>query len=91
MLFRVKRRIAEHNLSMAAAGVAFDALIATFPRLLGLLEVYGLVFDPRQLAEQLDFLRRQLEPEANSLVVFLLRELGESTERGWASASWAAR
>lgn len=82
VLFRVKRRVAEGNLSIVAAGVAFYALIATFPGLLALREVYGLVFDPGQLAEQLGFLRRQLEPEANSLVVFLLRGLGESDRAG---------
>jgi membrane protein len=82
VLVRVKRRIAENNLSIVAAGVAFYALIATFPGLLALLEMYGLVFDPGQLAEQMDFLRRQLEPEANSLVVFLLRGLGESDRAG---------
>jgi membrane protein len=78
VLVRVGRRIADDNLSIVAAGVAFYALIATFPGLLVLLGVYGLVFDPGQVAEQMDFLRRQLEPEAISLVVFLLRGLGES-------------
>ena len=82
VLVRVKRRVAEDNLSIVAAGVAFFALIATFPGLLALLEVYRLVFDPGQIAEQLDFLRRQLEPEANSLVVFLLRGLGASDRAG---------
>jgi membrane protein len=78
VLVRVKRRIDEDNLWIVAAGVAFYALIATFPGLLALLQVYGLVFDPDQVAEQLGFLRGQLEPEAYSLVVFVLRGLGES-------------
>jgi membrane protein len=82
VLVRVKRRIADDNLSIVAAGVAFYALIATFPGLLALIEVYGLVFDPGQLADQLGFLRRQLEPEANSLVLFLLRGLSESDRAG---------
>jgi membrane protein len=78
VLVRVKRRFDEDNLSIVAAGVAFYALIATFPGLLALGEVYGLVFDAGQVAEQLDFLGRQLEPHAVSLVAYLLRGLGES-------------
>jgi membrane protein len=46
--------------------------------LLALLAVYGMVFDPAQLAAHLNFLRGELEPEANSLVVSLVRGLGES-------------
>ncbi len=82
VVVRVKRRVADDNLSNVAAGVAFYALIATFPGLLALLGIYGLVFDAGQLAEQLDFLGRQLEPEAQSLVVFLVRGLGESDRSG---------
>jgi membrane protein len=78
VLARVKRRVAEDDLPIVAAGVAFYALLATFPGLLALLTVYGIVFDPAQLAEHLNFLRGELEPEANSLVVSLLRGLAES-------------
>ena len=75
---RVRRRLAEDNLSIVAAGVAFYALIATFPGLLAVLAVYGAIFDAGQVAEQLDFLRRQLQPEAVSLVAYVLRGLAES-------------
>jgi membrane protein len=78
VLARVTRRIAADSLSIVAAGAAFFALIASFPALLVLLQVYGLVFDAGQIAEQLQFLRSQLEPEALSLVAYLMRGLGES-------------
>ena len=81
VLVRVNRRMAEDNLYIVAAGVAFYALIATFPGLLAVLEVYGLVFDAGQLAEQMEFLGRQLDPEAINVFVFLMRGLGES-DRG---------
>ena len=70
------------QLAIVAAGAAFFALIATFPALLVLLEVYGLVFDPAQVAEQVQFLGTQLEPEAISLVAYLLRGLGGSDRSG---------
>src|SRR4051794_9431768 len=54
---RVRRRIADDDLSIVAAGVAFYALIATFPGLLALLSIYGLILDRGQWAQQLDFLR----------------------------------
>jgi membrane protein len=82
VLFRVKRRIADDNLSITAAGVAFYALLATFPGLLALFGIYGLVFDPGQLADQLGFLQGQLEPEAMNLLVFLISGLSGSGRAG---------
>jgi membrane protein len=82
VLFRVKGRLRDDQLSITAAGVAFYALLATFPGLLALLGVYGLVFDPVQLAAQLHFLQRQLEPEATNLLIFLVRGLSESDRAG---------
>jgi membrane protein len=82
VLFRVKRRFADDNLPITAAGVAFYALLATFPGLLALLGVFGAVFEPDQLAAQLDFLRRELEPEATNLLVVVIRGLSESDRGG---------
>ena len=79
---RLTSRVVEGNLAIVAAGAAFFALIATFPALLVLLQVYGLVFDSGQVAEQLDSWARQLEPEAISLVAYLLRGLSESDRAG---------
>ena len=82
VLFRVKRRTVDDNLSITAAGVAFYALLATFPGLLAMLGIYSVVFDRGQLAEQLDFLQRQLDPEATNLLIFLIRGLSESNRAG---------
>lgn len=81
VLLRVRRRVAQDNLSIIAAGVALYAVIATFPGLIALTGVYGVIFDPsdsREVSEQLDFLRAQLQPEATYLLVTLLRGLAES-------------
>ena len=78
VLFRVKRRIAEDNLSITAAGVAFYALIATFPGLLALFGIYRMVFDVPQVSEQLGFAQEQLQPEATLLLTALIRGLAQS-------------
>ena len=90
MLLRVKRRVGDENLSIIAAGVAFYALLATFPGLLAVFGVYGLFFDSAdqgELVEQLEFVRGQLQPEAMQLLLALLRGLAESDRPGWVSAS----
>jgi membrane protein len=78
VLFRVRRRIAENNLSITAAGVAFYALIATFPGLLALFGVTGWVFDVPQVSEQFGFAQDQLQPEATLLLAALIRGLAQS-------------
>lgn len=78
VLSRVKRRAIDNNLSITAAGVAFYALIATFPGLLALSGLYGLVFDRGEMGEQFSFLQAQLQPEATYLLVALLQGLAEA-------------
>ena len=51
VLVRVRRRVVDDNLSIIAAGVAFYALLATFPGLLALLGIYGVVFQPEDPRE----------------------------------------
>ena len=63
VLSRVRRRARDNNLSsLASAGVAFYALIATFPGLLSVWGIYGLVFDPGQQTNQLAFLQGHSSP-----------------------------
>ena len=75
VLSRVRRRASDNNLSITAAGVAFYALIATFPGLLSLLALYALVFSRKDIADQFGFLGSQLQPQAARLLVALLEGL----------------
>jgi len=75
VLARVRRRVADDNLSITAAGVAFYALIAAFPGLLSLFGLYALAFDREQIAAQFAFLEHQLQPHAGQLLVALLQGL----------------
>ena len=78
MLVRVKQHAADGDLPITAAGVAFYALIATFPGLLALLSLYGIAFDRAEQSSQLAFLQGQLQPDAMYLLVALLRGLGDA-------------
>ena len=78
VLTRLRQRVVDDNLSITAAGVAFYALIATFPALLTLSAVYGAVFDLNETVEQLRFVEKELQPQAVQLLVALLQGLAAS-------------
>jgi membrane protein len=66
--WRVWSEMTEDNLSIAAAGVAFYALLAIFPALTALVSIYGLVADPAQVQQHLASLSGMLPPEAYQII-----------------------
>jgi membrane protein len=76
ILWRVKERISADNLSIISAGVAFYALLAIFPALIALVGLYGMVFDPQQVAQHLSALTAVLPGDAAELIG---KQLGEVT------------
>lgn len=68
LLWRLKQRITEDNLSVIAAGVAFYAMLAVFPALIALVGLYGIAFDARQVDEQVSRLTAMLPPQAAQLI-----------------------
>lgn len=78
VLLRIKERMAADNLSIIAAGVAFYALMAIFPALVALVALYGLAFDPQQVAEQIGALGRMLPQEAADILLAELRDLTQT-------------
>src|SRR3954468_5663984 len=76
ILWRVKDRISADNLSIISAGVAFYALLAIFPALIALVGLYGMAFDPQQVAQHLSALTAVLPGEAADLIG---EQLGEVT------------
>ena len=75
VLWRLKSQIAEDRLSIVAAGVAFYGLLSVFPALTALVALYGLVFDPAQVAQQIEALRGLLPGEAADLLARQLQDL----------------
>jgi membrane protein len=76
MLWRIRRRVSEDNLSVVAAGVAFYAMLAIFPALIALVGLYGVAFDPQQVHEHLSQLTAVLPAQAAGLIE---RQVGQIT------------
>ncbi len=72
---RVKDEIAEDNLSMIAAGVAFYLFFAMVPALAAVVSIYGLVADPEQVQEQIQALSGMLPPEAATIIQEQLQQV----------------
>ena len=53
VLFAVKNEVVKDRLTMIAGDIAFSGVIAIFPVLIAIIFLYGLVFDPHDVARQL--------------------------------------
>lgn len=62
---RVMAGMKEHNTPVAAGGVAFFALLSLVPTLVALISIYGIAFDPQDIAEQIEQRASNL-PESTS-------------------------
>lgn len=80
VLLRVKDAIGADNLSLAAAGVAFYALLALFPGLAALVSIYGLLADPAQIGAELDALGGVVPAEVNGIVAGQLGAVAGSSD-----------
>lgn len=65
---RTRRAVADDNLGILAAGIAFYWLLALFPALAALVSAWGLAFDPVQVAGQIEAAAAVLPDEAAALV-----------------------
>jgi membrane protein len=82
ILWRVKGEMAEDNLSLVAAGVAFYALLALFPAIAAVVSIYGMIVDPQTVEQQLAAVSHILPQEAQGIV-------GEQLKRVTGSGSTA--
>lgn len=73
---------------LLAAGVAFFGFLALFPAMVAFTLIWGLVADPRTIAEQTEWLTNSLPPEAATLLVDQLRQLASAPAQalGWGLA-----
>jgi membrane protein len=77
-LLRVRKRFVEDRLSIVAAGVAFYAVLATFPGLMALLALFGLALDAGRIPGLLSSLQGRLSTEAITMLTDLLRSLADT-------------
>jgi membrane protein len=75
---RLKERISRSRLSIIAAGVAFYALMAIPPALIALVSLYGLMFDPQQVVDQIRALSGILPAEATDVLAGQLTDVASS-------------
>ena len=78
ILRRLKDSFAEDRLSIIAAGVAFYGLLSIFPALTALVALYGLVFDPAQVTQQIESLRGLLPADAADLLARQMQDLSQT-------------
>ncbi|MCB1970361.1 MAG: YihY/virulence factor BrkB family protein [Geminicoccaceae bacterium] len=85
VLFRVVTGIGSDNLSLAAAGCAFYAMLSMVPGMTILLLVYGLVSDPLQVEEQLTMLNGIVPPDVARLMSEQLQRVARQSHQalGW--------
>lgn len=97
--WRVVAEISDKNLLLAAGGVAYSVLLGLFPGLVALVAIYGLVFDPNQIEQQVNALSGALPAEARQLVAGQLHSTASSSSGtlglaaivGLVLALWSAR
>lgn len=88
ILLRVKAELGQDYLGMAAAGVAFYALLAIFPAIAALVSIYGLVFDPGDVQRHADMITSVMPPAAAGIIETQLQRLvsQSTTGLGWGAA-----
>jgi membrane protein len=75
VLYATLRASVSDRVALAAAGCAFFATLALFPAMSMLISLYGLVFNPRGVELQVQWLRDLLPPEAYWLIADRLHHL----------------
>ncbi len=65
----------DRDLSLVAAGVAFYFMLSLFPAMAALVALWGLVFDPAQVGEQLTLVKGVLPPQIYDLLDMRVAQL----------------
>lgn len=85
ILLRVKDQIAENNVGIVSAGVAFYAFLAIFPALMALISIYGLAMDPENVQSQISSLSNMMPEQASSIIQ---DQIMEFTSTSGKALSW---
>jgi membrane protein len=68
ILWRTKAEITDDHVSMIAASIAFYALLAIFPAIAAMISIWGLLFDPQQIAQQIESVTGALPEGAAGII-----------------------
>jgi membrane protein len=69
IFWRTKAELADDHVSMVAASIAFYMLLAMFPAIAAMISIWGLLFDPQQIAQQIESLSGALPQDAAGIVI----------------------
>jgi membrane protein len=68
ILWRTKAELSQDHVSMVAASIAFYGLLAVFPAIAAMISIWGLLFDPQQIAQQIESVSGALPQDAAGIV-----------------------
>ncbi|WP_106478805.1 YihY/virulence factor BrkB family protein [Phytohalomonas tamaricis] len=86
-LLRVKNELDGDHVSLVAAGIAFYGLLAIFPAIAALISLWGLLFDPQQVEQQIAALSEVLPQEAAGIIEGQARQVSANTGTGMSLAA----
>ncbi|NJK88331.1 MAG: YihY/virulence factor BrkB family protein [Myxococcales bacterium] len=86
VFWRIKNEVAEDNVALLAAAIAFYAFLSLFPALIAAVSVYGLVVSPDVARDQIASLSEILPPEARTILSDQLVGIVQGTR---SSLSWS--
>jgi membrane protein len=68
ILWRTKAEIADDHVSMIAASIAFYGLLAIFPAIAAMISIWGLLFEPEQIVQQIKSVTGALPEGAGGII-----------------------
>ncbi|HET7670523.1 MAG TPA: YihY/virulence factor BrkB family protein [Burkholderiales bacterium] len=90
ILWRVHKHAARERLGIAAAGVAFYALMSLFPTLIAIIGIYGMVYTPDEITRHVALISTWLPPRAADLFTAQMEEIIGLNSMRWRIGSLAA-
>jgi membrane protein len=68
IFWRTKAELTQDHVSMVAASIAFYGLLAIFPTIAAMISIWGLVFDPQQITQQIESVSGALPQDAAGIL-----------------------
>ncbi|MDW5378104.1 YihY/virulence factor BrkB family protein [Halomonas sp. HP20-15] len=87
VLKRVKEDIGRDHVSLVAAGVAFYSLLALFPAIVAVISIWGLLFDPQQISQQISSVSHLLPQQAAGIIRQQAQQASASNSTGMGLAA----
>lgn len=87
ILMRTKDEIRKDHVSMTAAGVAFYGMLALFPAIAAIISIWGLMFDPHQIEQQIASISGMLPEQAATIVKSQAQKVASSAGGGLTTAA----